>query len=110
MRSFILALVLLFNLNLFAQEDLDLSYYLPQDVTYNPEIPKPQDILGYIPGERHASHDQILNYMRALAEASPRITLENRGRTFEGRPLILLTITSEDNHQNLEEIRRQHVL
>ncbi|MCC8358569.1 M14 family zinc carboxypeptidase [Salinimicrobium sediminilitoris] len=109
MRSFIIALFLLFNLNLFAQEDLDLSYYLPQDVTYNPEIPKPQDILGYIPGERHASHDQILNYMRALAEASPRITLENRGRTFEGRPLILLTITSEDNHQNLEEIRRQHL-
>ncbi|MCY2687895.1 M14 family zinc carboxypeptidase [Salinimicrobium sp. TH3] len=109
MKSFILALVLLFNLNLFAQEDIDLSYYLPQHVTYNPEIPKPQDILGYFPGERHASHDQILNYMRALAEASPRITLENRGRTFEGRPLILLTITSEDNHQNLEEIRRQHV-
>ncbi|WP_324720491.1 M14 family metallopeptidase [Salinimicrobium sp. HB62] len=109
MRTIIFALFLFLNLNLVAQEELDLSYYLPQDVTYNSEIPKPQDILGYVPGEWHASHDQILNYMRALAEASPRISLENRGHTFEGRPLILLTITSEENHQNLEEIRQQHV-
>ncbi|MHA6279891.1 M14 family zinc carboxypeptidase [Salinimicrobium sp. CAU 1759] len=109
MRTIIFALFLFLNFNLLAQEELDLSYYLTQDVSYNSKIPKPQDILGYVPGEWHASHDQILNYMRALAEASPRITLENRGRTFEGRPLILLTITSEENHQNLEEIRRQHV-
>ncbi len=109
MRPIIFALLFFLNFNLLAQEELDLSYYLPQDVTYNPEIPKPQDVLGYIPGEWHASHDQILNYMRALAKASPRINLEDRGRTFEGRPLILLTITSEENHQNLEEIRKQHV-
>ncbi|WP_029033332.1 M14 family zinc carboxypeptidase [Salinimicrobium terrae] len=109
MRSLFIVLFLFFNLHLLAQEELDLSYYLPQDVKYNAEIPKPQDVLGYIPGEWHASHDQIVNYMRALAEASPRITLENRGRTFEGRPLILLKITSEGNHQNLEEIRRRHV-
>lgn len=109
MKNVLFALSFLLSFTAVAQEKLDLSYYLPQGVTYNEEIPKPQDVLGYIPGEWHASHDQILNYMRALAESSPRITLENRGRTFEGRPLILLTITSEANHQNLEEIRRQHV-
>lgn len=109
MRPLFFALFFILNFNLLAQEELDLSYYLPQDVTYNSEISQPQDILGYIPGEWHASHDQILNYMRALAEESPRISLENRGSTFEGRPLVLLTITSEENHQNLEEIRRQHV-
>ncbi|GAB2778491.1 M14 family metallopeptidase [Actinomadura fibrosa] len=97
------------SFNLAAQEDLDLSYYLPQDVTYNEAIPKPQDVLGYVPGQWHASHDQILAYMRSLAEASPRIKLENRGTTYEGRPLILLIITSEENHRNLEDIRKQHV-
>ncbi len=109
MKFIIFTLAFLFSSQIFAQEELSLSYYLPQDVKYNEEIPKPQDILGYIPGEWHASHDQILNYMRALAEASPRITMENRGSTYEGRPLVLLTITSEANHQNLEEIRKQHV-
>ncbi|MFD2517896.1 M14 family metallopeptidase [Salinimicrobium flavum] len=109
MNKILFSLILLLSLQLTAQEDLDLSYYLPQDVSYNDEIPKPQDILGYIPGEWHANHDQVVNYMNTLAEASPRIRLENRGRTFENRPLILLIITSEENQENLEEIRRQHV-
>lgn len=109
MRSLIFTLSFLLSLQSFAQEELDLSYYLPQDVTYNEEIPKPQEVLGYIPGEWHASHDQILNYMRALAEASPRISIENRGFTYEHRPLVLLTITSKANHQNLEQIRQQHL-
>ncbi|MEG9326989.1 M14 family metallopeptidase [Salinimicrobium catena] len=109
MKKLLFALSFLLAFNAVAQEKLDLSYYLPKGVTYNDEIPKPQEVLGYIPGEWHASHDQILNYMRALAESSPRITLENRGTTYEGRPLILLTITSEANQANLEEIRKQHV-
>lgn len=109
MRNLFYALCLLVSVNLTAQEDLDLSYYLPQDVTYNENIPKPQDVLGYIPGEWHVTHDLLVRYMGELADASPRITLENRGRTYEGRPLILLTITSEENHSNLEEIRKKHV-
>ncbi len=109
MRKIFYALCLLVSVNLTAQEDLDLSYYLPQDVTYNEDIPKPQDVLGYIPGEWHVTHDLLVSYMRELANASPRITMENRGRTYEGRPLVLLTITSEENHANLEEIRKQHV-
>ncbi|WP_339647599.1 M14 family metallopeptidase [uncultured Salegentibacter sp.] len=91
------------------QEELSLDYYLPQDVSYNEEIPKPQDIIGYIPGEWHITHDLLLNYMRELSRVSPRIEVENRGKTYEGRPLILLIITSEENHNNLEEIREKHL-
>jgi hypothetical protein len=91
------------------QKELSLDYYLPQDVSYNQEIPKPQDIIGYIPGEWHVTHDLLLNYMRELARVSPRIEVEKRGKTYEGRPLILLIITSEENHNNLEEIREKHL-
>ncbi|SFN82449.1 M14 family metallopeptidase [Salegentibacter flavus] len=110
MRYFITVLSLLFCLQFQAQEkDLSLSYYLPEDVTYNQEIPTPQKILGYIPGEWHVSHDLLLNYMRELDRVSPRISMETRGHTYEGRPLILLTITSEENHENIEEIRKNHL-
>lgn len=110
MRYLILMLCLVTSLHAASQEnELDLSYYLPQDMTYSEDIPKPQEVLGYIPGEWHVTHDQLLNYMRELAEASPRITIEDRGTTYEDRALILLTITSEENHQNLEEIRENHV-
>jgi len=84
-------------------------YYLPQNIKYNSKIPTPQSVLGYIPGKWHVTHDKLVTYMKVLATASPRITIENRGKTFEDRPLLLLTITSEKNHQNLEQIRKQHL-
>ncbi|MBQ4822800.1 M14 family metallopeptidase [Aquimarina sp. MMG016] len=93
----------------FAQNDISLEYYLPKNVTYNSQIPTPQSVLGFVPGKWHVSHDKLVNYMKVLAKASPRVTIENRGRTFEDRPILLLTITSEKNHQNLEQIRKQHI-
>lgn len=103
-------LALLFISPLFSQiEPPTLDYYLPSDVTYNPNIPKPQEILGWVPGTWHVSHDKLASYMRTLAESSDRISIEDRGQTYEGRPLLLLTITSPENQQNLEEIRQKHV-
>ena len=85
-----------------------LDYYLPDNVSYNPEIPTPQELLGYVPGEWHVSHDLLVSYMEKMAAASPRITIENRGRTFEGRPILLLTVTSPENHSNIAAIKKQH--
>lgn len=103
-------LALLFVSPLFSQiEPPTLDYYLPSDVTYNPNIPEPQEILGWVPGTWHVSHDKLASYMRTLAESSDRISIEDRGQTYEGRPLLLLTITSPENQQNLEEIRQKHV-
>lgn len=92
-----------------AQNKVDLSYYLPQNVTYNRNIPTPESIVGHQVGEWHITHDKLAQYMYALAEASDRITIENRGSTFEGRPLLLLTITSPKNHQIIDAIQKAHV-
>ena len=93
----------------YAQEKINLSYYLPQDINYNKNIPTPESVLGFQVGEWHVSHDKLAEYMKALAASSDRISIENRGKTYEGRPLLLLTITSSKNHQNLEEIRTEHL-
>jgi len=92
-----------------AQEKVDLSYYLPQNTTYNSNIPTPKSIIGHEVGEWHVTHDKLVQYMYALANASDRITIEDRGKTFEGRPLLLLTITSPNNHQRIENIRTSHL-
>ncbi|MHA7057873.1 M14 family metallopeptidase [Aquimarina sp. M1] len=109
MKQFFTIILSLFFFASYAQEKLSLEYYLPEEVSYNPEIPTPQSILGFIPGKWHVTHDKLVEYMKALAKASPRITLEDRGKTFEDRPILLLTITSENNHQNIEKIRSQHL-
>ncbi|ALM07622.1 zinc carboxypeptidase [Sediminicola sp. YIK13] len=92
-----------------AQESLDLNYYLPQNITYDPSIPKPVDVIGHEVGEWHVTHDKLMFYMQTLAKASDRITIENRGETYEGRPILLLTVTSPKNHANLEQIRQAHI-
>ncbi len=86
-----------------------LSYYLPDEITYDTLIPTPQSVIGHQVGEYHVTHDRLIQYMYALDKASDRISLEVIGYTHEQRPLILLTITSPDNHDNLESIRTQHV-
>ncbi|WP_298472739.1 M14 family metallopeptidase [uncultured Maribacter sp.] len=97
------------NFICYAQDSLDLSYYLPQGVTYNKKIPTPKEIIGHEVGEWHVTHDKLMFYMQTLAKVSDRISIENRGSTFEGRPILLLTITSPENHQNLEKIRKEHI-
>jgi hypothetical protein len=92
-----------------AQNEIDLSYYLPQGVTYNQNIPTPESVIGHQVGKWHVTHDKLVQYMYALANASDRITIENRGKTFEDRPLLLLTITSPKNHQRIDDIRKTHI-
>lgn len=92
-----------------AQEKDLLPYYLPQNVTYNKNIPTPQSVIGHPVGKWHITHDKLVMYMKVLANSSDRITLEDRGKTFEDRPLLLLTVTSPKNHQNIETIRREHL-
>lgn len=107
MRKLYVIILLVVSTSVFAQ---DLKYYLPDSVSYNPSIPKPKDIIYHEVGEWHITHDRLVNYMQALAKAAPdRIKPELMGLTYEGRPQVLLIITSPENHQNLEQIREQHV-
>ena len=109
MKKILLILVLLISCSTAAQKNLDLTYYLPQNITYNENIPTPKEVIGHEVGEWHVTHDKLMFYMQTLANKSDRITIETRGETFEGRPILLLTITSPKNHQNIESIREEHV-
>ena len=114
MRKLLFAVLCLFavNLSIRAQappEPLTLSYYLPEGVSYDESIPTPEEVLGYQVGEWHVSHDQLVMYMKTVAQASDRISIEEYGRTYENRPLLLLTITSPDNQGQIEDIREEHL-
>ena len=93
----------------FLHSQVDLNYYLDSTHSYNSEIPTPKELLGYEVGTWHVSHDQLVSYMYRLANASDRISIENRGSTYEDRPILLLTITSPKNHENIESIRENHI-
>jgi hypothetical protein len=104
---------LLFGVMAHAQvlnpEPVTLDYFLPDDVTYNQSIPTPAEILGAELGEWHVRHDQLVNYMYAVAEASDRVSITEYGRTYENRPLLMLTITSPQNHRNIDQLKEEHL-
>lgn len=86
-----------------------LEYFLPEGVLYNSSVPTPDSIIGHAVGELHVSHDRLIAYMKALDVASDRISLKTIGYTHELRPVVLMIITSPENHQNLENIRQTHL-
>ncbi len=86
-----------------------LDYYFPEGVAFLPEVPSPEEFLGYPIGSFHTRHDQIVAYMKELASRSDRATYQEIGMTYERRPMPVLTVTTVENHGRLEEIRTRHL-
>lgn len=106
MRKWMLAATLLCVVMANAQS---LDYYLPKNVSYNPNIPTPKSVIYHEVGEWHVTHDRLVNYMKALDAASDRISLQVSGYTYEGRPQLAMVITSPKNHAQIETIRKEHL-
>lgn len=103
------AIMAMLAMPLTATAQYDLNYYMPDGVQFDPSIPTPEDVLNYQVGEWHVRHDQLVRYMEILSEHSDRIQVEVTGYTHERRPLLLVTVTSADNKDRIEEMREQHI-
>ncbi|MCG9972133.1 M14 metallopeptidase family protein [Christiangramia crocea] len=99
-----LILILIFS-PLQSQND----YYFPEDVSFEESIPSPAEFLGYEIGDWHTRYSRLVSYMEKLAELSPNAQIQTIGYTHEKRPQIILTISSEENLRNLENIRQEHL-
>ncbi|MCP4664345.1 MAG: zinc carboxypeptidase [bacterium] len=108
-KPILLAAAGILLLGQICRAELDLSYYLPADVVYDPAIPQPSSVLGYEVGVWHVRHDQLLSYLRTLAAHSDRVTIDVTGSSHEQRNLVLLTISAPENLARSEAIREQHL-
>ena len=106
MKQLITALIVFFAFFSKSQESLD--YFLPQNVSYNENIPTPESYFNQQVGQWHLTHDQVLFYMKEIAKVSKRAIVYEYARTHENRPLIHLVFTSEKNQQNLEKLKELH--
>ncbi|WJG09330.1 M14 metallopeptidase family protein [Aliiglaciecola sp. LCG003] len=106
MRSSLVSLLCWVQLSAFAMSDMD---YLPKSIQYDPNIPKPAEILGAPVGTWHVRHDQLVEYMKVLAQSSDRVSVVETGRTHENRPLLLLTITDSSNQSKIASMRSRHL-
>ena len=65
--------------------------------------------MGYPIGDYHTRHDLVVAYMYKLAELSGKASVHQYGATHENRKLLILTIGTEANLQNLEQIKARHL-
>lgn len=90
-----------------AETDPPTAYW-PEGVEWDDTITTPREFFGFEIGQRHLTHQQIVDYIRQVALESDRVEAVPYGRTHGGRPLMLVTVTSPDNHRRLDQIRRDH--
>ena len=74
--------------------------------TYDPAVPAPAAVLGFIPGDRPARYEQVVTYFRKLAETSPRVRLMEMGRSTEQRQQYYLVIALPERLKRLEQIQQ----
>ncbi|NNK86675.1 MAG: zinc carboxypeptidase, partial [Flavobacteriaceae bacterium] len=85
------------------------DYFFKNHAPFDSSIPSPEDYLGYPIGEQHTRHDLIVGYLQELAELSDRASIEIYGYTHERRKLVMLTVTTPENLNNLDDIKSEHL-
>ena len=83
-----------------------LEFFLPKGDMYNATLPSPDTYLGQHLGDRHLRHDQLVSYFKFLSAGSDQAQLVQYGETNEGRPLLLMAISSKNNIANLDQVKK----
>ncbi len=95
----------------FAQESfrsIDEQMY-PDDVSYDPSIPTPEDFLGRPLGRAPVRYHELVDYINTVVGLSDRMTVEVAGYSHERRPILFVVATSTANQSRIDEIRQAHV-
>ncbi|WP_439879957.1 M14 family metallopeptidase [Pontibacter sp. MBLB2868] len=89
-----------------------ILFLLSVQVTYaqQKKLLSPEEFLGYQLGKQFTTHARIVDYVTYLAAQQPnRMKVEEYGRTYEGRPLMLAYVASDKNLPRLEQIRENNL-
>ncbi|HKL31453.1 MAG TPA: M14 family zinc carboxypeptidase, partial [Tangfeifania sp.] len=108
MKKNITLLFLIFGILFKTAAQERLSYFLPENVTYDSEIITPEEFFSQQMGEWHLTHNQVLNYIKEMARQSDRAIIQEYARSHENRPLVHLIFTSPENLGRLEELKQLH--
>ena len=100
---FIASIIVLF---IFIGRAEGLDYYF-QGITFDSNIPSPEEFLGYQPGSRITEHSRINAYYEKIAGLSDKVELIEIGKSHESRPIYVLAVSSPENIRNLDALRER---
>ncbi len=106
-NSFII--IILFSFFLFQNfsfpQENKAAFYSTDSMNKN--IPTPEEVLGLPLGEKPTRYEKVIEYFKILSEKSSRAKLVEIGKTFEGRKLYYLLISSEENLKNIDKFKNE---
>ncbi len=79
-------------------------------ISIKAQIKSPEEFLDYKVGTHFTSHWKVVSYFQYIAaNATSMVKLQQYGETNEGRPLMVAFISTPENMQNLDNIRRNNL-
>jgi hypothetical protein len=71
------------------------------------KITSPKQEWGHNIGDDYflANHQQLLTYWRKLEKESPRIRIQEIGKSTEGRPMVMAIVTAPENHKTIDRYK-----
>jgi len=87
----------------YTTEDRFLTL-LVDHIPESPTIPSPREVLSYVVGtpKKLTYYDDIIHYMKILADSSEKVELIPMGKTTLDRMMYIIVISSEDTIRNLD--------
>ena len=76
---------------------------------FSQTLQSPSEFLGYEIGSRFTRHHKVVDYFKYVSKTLSNVKLEKYGETNEHRPLYLSYISSQENINNLENIRKNNL-
>jgi hypothetical protein len=84
--------------------------FLSLFISAKAQLKSPEQFLGYKIGTHFTPHWKVIDYFRQVAANAPAIVkFQQYGETNEGRPLVVAFISTAENIQNLENIRKNNL-
>tara|TARA_Y100000034_G_scaffold125539_1_gene175326 strand:- start:146920 stop:149352 length:2433 start_codon:yes stop_codon:yes gene_type:complete len=76
---------------------------------FSQDIKSPSEFLGYELGSRFTRHHKVVEYFQYVSKNLPNVVVEKYGETNEFRPLLVAYLSSQENMDNLEAIRKANL-
>ncbi|PQJ72372.1 M14 family metallopeptidase [Polaribacter butkevichii] len=88
---------------------LFITAFLTMGSIFAQTVQSPSEFLGYENGARFTRHHKVIDYFKYVSNTLSNVKLEKYGETNEHRPLYLSYISSQENINNLETIRKNNL-
>ncbi|WP_225872738.1 M14 metallopeptidase family protein [Pedobacter frigoris] len=87
---------------------LSFLFYMLMLNVAGAQLKSPDEFLGYELGTKFTAHDDVVAYCKYLGKNNG-IRIQTYGKTYEQRELLVAVVSSKENMDNLEAIRKNNL-